>query len=121
MAWRPELLCSYVAAKITVCVTGLRSQLCICIILMRDNACCHDTVKLIRVAFTDEIWGMLSASPEYFVFPTPLRSLEINTYKAIILLVILYGRETWSLTLRQEHRLRVFGNRVLRRIFGTKR
>jgi hypothetical protein len=35
--------------------------------------------------------------------------------------VILYGCETWSLTLREEHRLRVFENRVLRRIFGPKR
>jgi hypothetical protein len=35
--------------------------------------------------------------------------------------VILYGFETWSLTLREEHRLRVFENRVLRRIFGPKR
>jgi hypothetical protein len=35
--------------------------------------------------------------------------------------VVLYGRETWSLTLREEHRLRVFENRILRRIFGPKR
>jgi hypothetical protein len=35
--------------------------------------------------------------------------------------VVLYGCETGSLTLREEHRLRVFGNRVLRRIFGPKR
>jgi hypothetical protein len=35
--------------------------------------------------------------------------------------VVLYGCETWSLTLREEHRLRVFENRVLRGIFGTKR
>jgi len=35
--------------------------------------------------------------------------------------VVLYGRETWSLTLREEHRLRVFENRVLRRIFWPKR
>jgi hypothetical protein len=35
--------------------------------------------------------------------------------------VVLYGCETWSLTLREEHRLGVFGNRVLRRIFGPKR
>jgi hypothetical protein len=35
--------------------------------------------------------------------------------------VVLYGCETWSLTLRKEHRLRVFENRVLRRIFGSKR
>jgi hypothetical protein len=35
--------------------------------------------------------------------------------------VVLYGCETWSLTLKEEHRLRVFENRVLRRIFGSKR
>jgi hypothetical protein len=39
----------------------------------------------------------------------------------LILPVVLYGCETWSLTLREEHRLRVFENRVLRRIFGPKR
>jgi hypothetical protein len=41
--------------------------------------------------------------------------------RIIILPVVLYGRETWSLTLREEHRLRVFENRVLRRIFVPKR
>jgi hypothetical protein len=47
--------------------------------------------------------------------------LKIRIYKTIILPVVLYGCETWSLTLREEHRLRVFENRVLRRIFGPKR
>jgi hypothetical protein len=47
--------------------------------------------------------------------------LKIRIYKTIILLVVLYGCETWSLTLKEEHRLRVFENRVLRRIFGSKR
>jgi hypothetical protein len=42
-------------------------------------------------------------------------------YKTIILPVVVYGCETWSLTLREEHRPRVFENRVLRRIFGPKR
>jgi hypothetical protein len=42
-------------------------------------------------------------------------------YKTIILSVVLYGCETWSLTLREEHRLKVFENSVLRRIFGPKR
>jgi hypothetical protein len=42
-------------------------------------------------------------------------------YKTIILPVVLYGCDSWSLTLREEHRLRVFENRVLRRIFGPKR
>jgi hypothetical protein len=41
--------------------------------------------------------------------------------QTIILPVVLYGRETWSLTLRKEHRLRVFENTVLRRIFGSNR
>jgi hypothetical protein len=42
-------------------------------------------------------------------------------YKTITVPVVLYGCETWSLTLREEHRLRVIGNRVLRRIFGPTR
>jgi hypothetical protein len=44
----------------------------------------------------------------------------IKICRTIILPVVLYGRETWSPTLREERRLRVFENRVLRRIFGTK-
>jgi hypothetical protein len=47
--------------------------------------------------------------------------LKVKIYKTIILPFVLYGCETWSLTLREEHRLRVFENRVLRRIFGPKR
>jgi hypothetical protein len=49
------------------------------------------------------------------------RNLKIKIYKTIILPVVLYRCETWSLTLREKHRLRVFENRVLRRIFGPKR
>jgi hypothetical protein len=49
------------------------------------------------------------------------RKLKAIMYKTIILLVVFYRCETWSLTLREEHRLRVFENRVLRRIFGHKR
>jgi len=44
----------------------------------------------------------------------------LKTYRTIILPVVSYGCETWSLTLRVERRLRVFENRVLRRIFGPK-
>jgi hypothetical protein len=47
--------------------------------------------------------------------------MSIRIYKTIILPVVLYECETWSLTLREEHRLRVFENRVLRKIFGLKR
>jgi hypothetical protein len=49
------------------------------------------------------------------------RNIKVKIYKTIILPVVLYVCETWSLTLREEHRLRVFENRVLRRIFGPKR
>jgi hypothetical protein len=49
------------------------------------------------------------------------KNLEIKIYKTVIMPVLLYGCETWSLTLREEHRLRVFENRVLRRIFEPKR
>jgi hypothetical protein len=49
------------------------------------------------------------------------RNLKVKIYKSIIPPVVLYGCETWSLTLREQHRLRVFENRVLRRIFGPKR
>jgi hypothetical protein len=47
--------------------------------------------------------------------------VKVKTYKTIILPVVLCGYETWSLTSREEHRLRVFENGVLRRIFGPKR
>jgi hypothetical protein len=50
-----------------------------------------------------------------------LTSVKIRINKAIILPVVLYGYKTWSSALRKEHRLRVFDNRVLRRIFGPKR
>jgi hypothetical protein len=49
------------------------------------------------------------------------RNIKVNIYKTILLPFVLYGCETWSLTLREEHRLRMFENRVLRRIFGPKR
>jgi hypothetical protein len=48
------------------------------------------------------------------------KNLKIKIYKTVILPVVLYGCETLSLTLRKEHRLRVFENRVLRKIFGRK-
>ncbi|KAJ4437782.1 hypothetical protein ANN_13720 [Periplaneta americana] len=49
------------------------------------------------------------------------KNLKVRIYKSVILLVILYGSETWTLTLREEKRLRVFENKVLRKIFGAKR
>jgi hypothetical protein len=49
------------------------------------------------------------------------RNVNVKIYKTTILPVVLYECETWSLTLREEHKLRVFEKRVLRRIFGPKR
>ena len=49
------------------------------------------------------------------------KNLKIKIYRTIILPVVLYGCKTWSVTLREECRLRVFENRVLRRIFDPKR
>jgi len=49
------------------------------------------------------------------------KNLKVQTYSTITLPVVLYRCESWSLTLREERRLRVFENRVLRRIFGPKR
>ena len=49
------------------------------------------------------------------------KNLKIKVYRTIIPPVVLYGCETWSMTLREERRLRVFENRVLRRIFVPRR
>ena len=48
------------------------------------------------------------------------KNLKIKIYRTIILPVVLYGCEAWSLTLREERKLRVFENMVLRRIFGPR-
>jgi hypothetical protein len=47
--------------------------------------------------------------------------MKVRIYKTLILPVDLYGCKTWSLTVREEHKLRVFENKVLRTIFGPKR
>jgi hypothetical protein len=76
----------------------------------------------------DEIKSTLnSGNACYYSFQNLLSSrlisknLRIKIYKTVILPVVLYGCETWSLTLGEEHRLRVFENTVLRKIFGPKR
>ena len=64
---------------------------------------------------------MLSFGAESFVFRLLSKSLKIAIYRTITLPVVLYECDTWSLTLRKERRLRVFENRMLRRIFGSRR
>jgi hypothetical protein len=64
---------------------------------------------------------MLTFSPKSFVFPSHIKNLKIKIHKTVILPLVMFGCETWSLALKEEHRLRVFENWVLRRIFGPKR
>jgi hypothetical protein len=65
-------------------------------------ACCHSVQSLLSYLLLSE-------------------NLKINLYKTIILPVVLYGCETWSLTASEGHRLRVYENRMLRRTSGPKR
>ncbi|KAJ4431821.1 hypothetical protein ANN_20426 [Periplaneta americana] len=51
----------------------------------------------------------------------PSKNLKVRIYKTVILQVVLYGCQTWTLTLREEHRLTAFENKLLRKIFGAKR
>jgi len=69
--------------------------------LKTGNACCH-------------LVHLLS-------FSLQLKSTNTEIYRNAILPVVLYGCETWSLTLREQCRTKVFDNRVLRRIFGPKK
>ena len=64
---------------------------------------------------------LLLFGAESFVFQVVIQKFKIKIYRTIILPFVLYGCETWSLTLREERKLRVFENRVLRRIFGPRR
>ena len=70
--------------------------------LRLGNACCHLVQNLLSSR-------LLSTN------------LKIKIYRTLILPVVLYGCETWKLTLREERKLRVFENMVLRRIFGPRR
>jgi hypothetical protein len=60
-------------------------------------------------------------SPEPSVFSSAVKNVKIRIYQTIILPLVLYGCEAWSLTFRDEHRLPVFENRVLRRMFRLER
>jgi hypothetical protein len=64
---------------------------------------------------------MLHTARVKIYYTTKPKNIKIRINKTIILAVVLYGCETWSLTLREEHRLRVFEKRVPRRIFGPNR
>jgi len=70
--------------------------------LKPDNACYHSVQNLLSLSLITKIF-------------------KIKIYRNIILPLVLFGRKTWSFTMREERRLRLFENRVLRRIFEPKR
>ena len=70
--------------------------------LKPDNACYHSVQNLLSLSLITKIF-------------------KIKIYRNIILPLVLFGRKTWSFTMREERRLRMFENRVLRRIFEPKR
>jgi len=70
--------------------------------LRSGNACYHSVQNILSSRFLS-------------------KNLKIKIYRTIILPLVLYGCETWSLILREERKLRVFENMVLRRIFGPRR
>ena len=64
---------------------------------------------------------MVSFGAGSFFFPFAIQKYKYEIRSTIILLVVLYGCETWSVTMGEEHRLTVFENRVVTNIFGPKR
>ena len=64
---------------------------------------------------------LLLFSAEYFFSSLLSKNIKTKLFRTVILPVVLYGCETWSPTVSEEHRLRVFGNRVLRKMFGPMR
>ena len=77
------------------------------------NPCYHSVQNLLSSRFYPKI--------KRLIYIYIYRERERERERIIILSVVLYRCKTWSLTLREERRLRVFENRVLRRIFGPKR
>ena len=75
-----------------------------------------------KIKFRQKIGNAFYYSVQNLLFTSLLsKTVKITIYRIMILPVVLYGCETWSLTLRKECRLRVFENRALRKLFGPKR
>jgi len=81
---------------------------------LKNQNSLHEEIKL-------KLKPLLSFDTDLLSSSLLSKNLKIKIYRTVILPVILYGCETWSLTLREKSRLRVFKNRVLRKIFGFKR
>jgi hypothetical protein len=84
---------------------------------LTDENCIHEEIKrLLNLGNTcyHSVQSLLSSL-------LLSRNVKVKIHKTMILPVVLYGCETWSLALREEHRLRMSENSALRRIFGRKR
>jgi hypothetical protein len=84
---------------------------------LTDQNCMHEEIKG-RLNSGNVCYHSVQSLLSSRLLP---RNLKVKIYKTIILPLILYGCETWCPTLREDYRLRVFENRVLRRIFGPER
>jgi hypothetical protein len=76
---------------------------------------------MFKIIWTPSIYACYISGQNPLSFRLVGKNVIIRIYKIIILPVVLYRCETWPLTIKEEHRLRVFENRVLRKIFGLKR
>ena len=85
--------------------------------LLRNQNYIQEEIKCRPKAGNSCYYSVQTFLPSQLLF----KNLTFKIYKTIILPVVTYGCETWSLTLREESRLRVFENRILRRIFGLKK
>jgi hypothetical protein len=83
---------------------------------LTDQNCIHEEIKS-RLNSGNACYHSVQSLLSSRLLP---RNVKVKIYKTIILPVVLYGCETWSVTLREENRLRVFEDRVLRIIFGPK-
>jgi hypothetical protein len=84
---------------------------------LTDENCMNEEIKA-RLNSGNACYHLVQSFLTYHLLS---RNVKVKIYKTIILPVVLYVCETWCLTLRYEHRLRVLENMVLRRIFGSKR
>ena len=103
-----QTICSW------LCTVSMDLMLCLLLVLIF----CNLSYKSYRLKLGNACYYSVQ---NLFIFQFAIQNLKIKIYRIIILPVLLYGCETWSLTLRDERRLRVFENRVLRRVFGPKR
>jgi hypothetical protein len=83
---------------------------------LTNQNCIHQEIK-ISLNLGNACYHAVQNLLSYYLLS---KNVKVEIYKTIILPVVLYGFETRSLTFREEHRLRMFENRVLRRIFGPK-